>query len=881
MGYRIQNRRDTAARWAEMNPILLEGEIGLVTDNANQYKIGDGIHAWNDLPLRGFTGTISQELGEDENAVVSQKVVTEKLVEADGKLAKLGSEVVLLKGEYNYSDNFEPTTAQQIITVPVSIKQGQTVEITSSGTAIVTTFRIWANEAWSKSLDFTDINESKIYTATEDILYLSVGYRTCSAAGTFNLKVVYPNSIKTITEILDNTDEEPTEDSNHLVKSGGVFSRINQVKSQLDQEMNSIWGDHTTIVETAITSHQYIEIPCYIRKGEKVTITSYGNIAASTYRIYGNETFTNNTGFTNVNESKDYIPEVDITKLIIYIVDCTNVGEITINLKYENSIVGYSNLPKSIAQLKSIGDIESGVYQFTTDGNKQIIPVYVKKGQSVRVKISTNKTFTRFMIGFNDVYIRGIGYVNFYNDRGAELTYVAEQDLTSLWFYLVSASDYNIAVTWSFESGVAFLKDTPVSKFDGLCVMPSMVYALSVLDNSIYFKNIMKYEDGSYFINPVGRAWKYHERKLQYKGNADTGYVSFDILDTITMERIERYTIPMIVADKTISTPKVVNCIGDSFTYNGMWYQHIADNVNGLTFVGMRKSYNAQNPLRAEGRGGWTLAEYFEPHGDVTPTHMQPFSPFMHVDGYTYYGVIDFWKVIVNGTSQYTYGTNGFDDYASWFNADGYKLNPSANDLMYDGINNKYVYYNGSSWVDYSGTPTFAFNYAKYIRTWNITSPDIIIIMLGKNDFQGDASEDTFNDWKDKLDTLIASVRSYATSQSKSIIIGICTPSVANEAPNNSDFKSQLFGNRNMWEARRQIIATYDNDTQKNNNVYVVDSGVCLDPLYGFDEMEIKPFDYYEGDARELFSTNGVHPSNAGYKQIGTCVGGFIQSKRS
>lgn len=98
MGYRIQNRRDTAARWAEMNPILLEGEIGLVTDNANQYKVGDGIHAWNDLPLRGFTGTISQELGEDENAVVSQKVVTEKLVEADGKLAKLGSQIGTQKG---------------------------------------------------------------------------------------------------------------------------------------------------------------------------------------------------------------------------------------------------------------------------------------------------------------------------------------------------------------------------------------------------------------------------------------------------------------------------------------------------------------------------------------------------------------------------------------------------------------------------------------------------------------------------------------------------------------------------------------------------------------------------------------------------------------
>ena len=71
-----------------MNPILLEGEIGIVTDNPNQYKVGDGINTWNNLPLRGFTGTIAQVLGDDENAVVSQKVVTEKLSELGQEVCK-------------------------------------------------------------------------------------------------------------------------------------------------------------------------------------------------------------------------------------------------------------------------------------------------------------------------------------------------------------------------------------------------------------------------------------------------------------------------------------------------------------------------------------------------------------------------------------------------------------------------------------------------------------------------------------------------------------------------------------------------------------------------------------------------------------------------
>lgn len=65
MADRIQQRRDTAARWVQYNPILLEGEVGYVLDNPNQYKIGDGIHAWNDLPVRGG-GTITN-LADDED----------------------------------------------------------------------------------------------------------------------------------------------------------------------------------------------------------------------------------------------------------------------------------------------------------------------------------------------------------------------------------------------------------------------------------------------------------------------------------------------------------------------------------------------------------------------------------------------------------------------------------------------------------------------------------------------------------------------------------------------------------------------------------------------------------------------------------------------
>jgi hypothetical protein len=52
---RIQFRRDTAAAWAEINPVLLHGEIGLIVDSLGaevaQFKVGDGVTPWNDLPV--------------------------------------------------------------------------------------------------------------------------------------------------------------------------------------------------------------------------------------------------------------------------------------------------------------------------------------------------------------------------------------------------------------------------------------------------------------------------------------------------------------------------------------------------------------------------------------------------------------------------------------------------------------------------------------------------------------------------------------------------------------------------------------------------------------------------------------------------------------
>ena len=45
----IQQRRDSAANWTSVNPILAEGEIGAEIDT-HKWKLGDGLTAWSSLP---------------------------------------------------------------------------------------------------------------------------------------------------------------------------------------------------------------------------------------------------------------------------------------------------------------------------------------------------------------------------------------------------------------------------------------------------------------------------------------------------------------------------------------------------------------------------------------------------------------------------------------------------------------------------------------------------------------------------------------------------------------------------------------------------------------------------------------------------------------
>ena len=83
---RIQESVYTKAEWEAANPVLLKGEKGFVSDDPNLFKLGDGVTAWNSLSWRGYTGTIAQVTGDNENAVMSQKATVAAIKEGDDEI---------------------------------------------------------------------------------------------------------------------------------------------------------------------------------------------------------------------------------------------------------------------------------------------------------------------------------------------------------------------------------------------------------------------------------------------------------------------------------------------------------------------------------------------------------------------------------------------------------------------------------------------------------------------------------------------------------------------------------------------------------------------------------------------------------------------------
>ena len=151
MASKIQFRRDTSNNWREINPILAAGEIGYIFEKegqeykpTNQYKLGDGVKPWNELPLFGFSGTFSESLEEIKNenpstVVVSKRVLIDKFVSIEDSIALLASIESLEQLEEKVEGNTNNiTTLQTTVDGHTTAIEKNITDISTNTTAIAT-----------------------------------------------------------------------------------------------------------------------------------------------------------------------------------------------------------------------------------------------------------------------------------------------------------------------------------------------------------------------------------------------------------------------------------------------------------------------------------------------------------------------------------------------------------------------------------------------------------------------------------------------------------------------------------------------------------------------------------------------------------------------
>ena len=71
----LQFRRDSSLNWAQTNPLLASGEMGIELDT-HTFKIGDGILRWNELPYGGVQGPAGPAGGLPNTPGIAGQVLT-------------------------------------------------------------------------------------------------------------------------------------------------------------------------------------------------------------------------------------------------------------------------------------------------------------------------------------------------------------------------------------------------------------------------------------------------------------------------------------------------------------------------------------------------------------------------------------------------------------------------------------------------------------------------------------------------------------------------------------------------------------------------------------------------------------------------------------
>lgn len=432
------------------------------------------------------------------------------------------------------------------------------------------------------------------------------------------------------------------------------------------------------------------------------------------------------------------------------------------------------------------------------------------------------------------------------------------------------------------ENGTRFVND--------IC-LPAKLYMLSDAQNNI-------------FVEPLIKRWRPYDDVVRFSGSSkfqrrlqrvasittpeDGATATISLINTDRFDTLKSITSKIIVGKQGVGTDSIpVSIIGDSFT-NGAFFKDALlakGYVPKIKLIGLRDVAGYPGQFD-EGRGGWTLANYFS----ISNQRTQSYNGFWQPEGgYKYWGSTEFWKlanaVRLNPDQNWTFAEKyfggRFKTQSLLFNArTGYKLNPVRDDILYDNLLGHYLKYNGKKWIPVAYDEfNWSFDYGKYLSMWKLKNPLILAEFLGLNDFRNETSPEMidFSKWNTKIEKVISSYLK-AVPEGKFVLM---IPSSTCGSPDNAAGDFTIKQNAIMWELRRNIIEHFDR--RESQHIYIVDAAIAIDNLNGFNYTEdsslTKPYSEYTGPGNIPVQTGNPHPY-PNYPNMGISLAAFIQTYR-
>ena len=428
-----------------------------------------------------------------------------------------------------------------------------------------------------------------------------------------------------------------------------------------------------------------------------------------------------------------------------------------------------------------------------------------------------------------------------------------------------------------------FLQAKSQSNFTNDLSLPSKQYMLVGVQNDMFVQTFLKrWRPYTHFVRFDGTAnyLRRYEKVASIKEPETGQTIAVSLVNGDEFEVVKSITSTIYAGEPGVGTKEVVvQFLGDSFTRGEYFKNAILEKgyVPKVKCVGLRRLNNFSGQFH-EGRGGWTLENYFS-NKTETETFFNPF--FQPQKKYHYWGTTAFWKnaygienktiSIENFEPRYSCGN--YD--SSKFNKEGWLKRPKSNDIMFDSNSGNYQKWNGNSWIKIDDNElVWSFQYLKYLSMWNITPPKYLVVMLGLNDFRNRLFPANYAKWNSRMETLLISYKT-AVPDGKLIV---CTPNTSSGSLDNAagDFTTRQ--NAAMWEHRKNIIDVFDK--REKEGIYIIDASISIDNEYGYNTTNTElPYDGYLEANNLIIQKGNPHPYLS-YPNLGISIAAFIQYHR-